>query len=310
MALLERYPTLAIVYVTRRNVATQHCPRGLPGHRRGSSGGSFSRPSATATCFQGRRGLSSRPTVGYHRRLKHSETSARFERRKIIPLYFAAGLNVACCLAASQSEHRLDAPFAFAEILQFSSYAVLLGGALLDNVHLFESVRHLAVTDPLTGLANYRRLVDALDGEIQRSRRTGRRFSLLLFDLDGLKKVNDNYGHLVGSKALCRVANVLRVNSRSIDTAARYGGDEFALILPETGINAAQEVARRHLRLQAWRETWRAALGRAYFRKRGRRRLMPRTEKHCETLVGAAGPSPVRRRTAKRRTGRKLSVAV
>ena len=103
-------------------------------------------------------------------------------------LYFAAGLNVACCLAASQSEHRLDAPFAFAEILQFSSYAVLLGGALLDNVHLFESVRHLAVTDPLTGLANYRRLVDALEGEIQRSGRTGRPFSLLLFDLDGLKR--------------------------------------------------------------------------------------------------------------------------
>jgi diguanylate cyclase (GGDEF)-like protein len=103
----------------------------------------------------------------------------------------------------------------------------------------------LAVTDPLTALANYRRLVDALEGEIQRSRRTGRPFSLLLFDLDGLKKVNDNYGHLVGSNALCRVANVLRVNSRSIDTAARYGGDEFALILPETGTNAAQDVASR-----------------------------------------------------------------
>ena len=178
-------------------------------------------------------------TVGYHRRLKH--TRSPFD----CSLYFVAGLNVACCLAASQSEHRLDAPFAFAEILQFSSYAVLLGGALLDNVYLFESVRHLAVTDPLTALANYRRLVDALEGEIQRSRRTGRPFSLLLFDLDGLKKVNDNYGHLVGSNALCRVANVLRVNSRSIDTAARYGGDEFALILPETGTNAAQDVASR-----------------------------------------------------------------
>jgi diguanylate cyclase (GGDEF)-like protein len=139
----------------------------------------------------------------------------------------------------------LDAPFTFAEILQFSSYAILLGGAILDNVHLFENVRHLAVSDPLTGLANYRRLVDTLEDEIQRSRRTGRLFSLLMFDLDGLKKVNDKYGHLVGSRALCRVGNVLRVNSRSIDTAARYGGDEFALVLPETGLKAAQEVARR-----------------------------------------------------------------
>jgi diguanylate cyclase (GGDEF)-like protein len=120
-----------------------------------------------------------------------------------------------------------------------------LGGAFLDNVHLFESVRQLAVTDPLTGLANYRRLVDTLEREIQRSRRTGRPFSLLLFDLDGLKKINDNYGHLVGSKALCRVSDVLRVNSRTVDTVARYGGDEFALILPETGMNAAHEVACR-----------------------------------------------------------------
>ena len=178
-------------------------------------------------------------TVGYYRRLKH--TSSPFDRS----LYFAAGLNVACCLAGSQSEHRLDAPFALAELLQFSSYGVLMGGALLDNIHLFESVRQMAVKDSLTGLANYRRLVGALETEIQRSRRSGKVFSLLLFDLDGLKKINDNYGHLVGSKALCRVANVLRVNSRTIDTAARYGGDEFALILPETGIDAAQEVAHR-----------------------------------------------------------------
>jgi diguanylate cyclase (GGDEF)-like protein len=197
-------------------------------------GGAFPRP---GNLFPA--GLFLLATVGYYRRLKH--TTSPFDRS----LCLATGLNVACCLAGSQSEHRLDAPFAFAEILQFSSYAVLLGGALLDNVHLVENVRQLAVSDPLTGLANYRRLVEALEVEIQRSRRTGKPFSLLLFDLDRLKKINDNYGHLVGSKALCRVANVLRVNSRSIDTAARYGGDEFAVILPETGMNAAQEVARR-----------------------------------------------------------------
>jgi diguanylate cyclase (GGDEF)-like protein len=106
-------------------------------------------------------------------------------------------------------------------------------------------VHQLAASDPLTGLANYRRLVDTLEAEIQRSRRTGRSFSILLFDLDGLKQINDNHGHLVGSAAICRVADVLRANSRAIDTAARFGGDEFALILPETEVNAAQIVATR-----------------------------------------------------------------
>lgn len=178
-------------------------------------------------------------TIAYQRRLRR--TSAPFDRS----LCLAAALNTACCLAASQSARRLDAPFAFAEILQFTSYVVLVGGALLDNVQLFESVRHLAVSDALTGLANYRRLVSELENEIQRSDRTARPFALLLFDLDGLKKINDQFGHLIGSRALCRVADVLRFHSRTIDTCARYGGDEFALILPETSLEAAQEVGRR-----------------------------------------------------------------
>jgi diguanylate cyclase (GGDEF)-like protein len=102
-------------------------------------------------------------------------------------------------------------------------------------------------TDPLTGLANYRRLVDALDAEADRSQRSGRSFALLLFDLNGLKKINDRHGHLVGSRALCRVANILRLHCRSIDTAARYGGDEFALLLPEMRVEGARYVADRIL---------------------------------------------------------------
>ncbi len=64
-------------------------------------------------------------------------------------------------------------------------------------------------------------------------------------DLDGLKKINDRHGHVIGSRALNRVATILRLNSRSIDTAARYGGDEFALVLPETNLAAAQQVVDR-----------------------------------------------------------------
>jgi diguanylate cyclase (GGDEF)-like protein/PAS domain S-box-containing protein len=110
---------------------------------------------------------------------------------------------------------------------------------------LEDHLRRQAASDPLTGLANYRRLVDVLDMEIKRSERTGREFAVLLFDLDGLKLVNDRYGHMAGSQALCRVADVLSFCCRDIDTAARFGGDEFALVLPETNAEAAELVGRR-----------------------------------------------------------------
>jgi diguanylate cyclase (GGDEF)-like protein len=177
--------------------------------------------------------------IGYGRRLRRSHTAFDWA------LCAAAWMNVACHVAASQSDRILDAPFTLAQILKVSSYAIVLGGALLDNVQLFEQVRHLAVTDSLTGLANYRSLLQSLEIEIQRGRRSGRPFALLLLDMDDLKGVNDRYGHLVGSHALRRLATTMRANSRSMDTAARYGGDEFALILPEANAEAAAAVAKR-----------------------------------------------------------------
>ena len=177
--------------------------------------------------------------VWFRRRLHHENSG--FDSA----LYSAAWLNVAAQISASQSERILDAPFVLSQALTVLSYTIALGGALLDNARLFEQVRHLAVSDPLTGLANYRRLLDVLENETERTNRNGRPFALLLLDLDGLKRINDTYGHLVGSRAICRTADILRIHCRAIDTAARYGGDEFALVLPETQEEEAHRVADR-----------------------------------------------------------------
>src|SRR5438876_1228370 len=177
--------------------------------------------------------------IWFRRRLSVEDSS--FDRT----IYAATWLNLAAQLSAAQSTRLLDAPFVFAQALMVLGYTVALCGALLDNARLFEQVRHLAVSDPLTGLANYRRLLDVLESETDRTDRNARPFSALLLDLDGLKKINDNFGHLVVSRAICRLADVLRIHCRAVDTAARYGGDEFALVLPESQEDEARRVANR-----------------------------------------------------------------
>ena len=116
---------------------------------------------------------------------------------------------------------------------------------------LEDQLRHQAWSDSLTGLANHRRLFDVLHAEVCRTNRTEREFSLVLLDLDGLKEINDRFGHLVGNRALCRLGQILADCCRSVDTAARHGGDEFAVVLPETGIAAATLVAQRICELLA-----------------------------------------------------------
>jgi diguanylate cyclase (GGDEF)-like protein/PAS domain S-box-containing protein len=145
---------------------------------------------------------------------------------------------------------RLSGRGVFDEHGDFDGYEIIAVD-ITEQRALEEQLRHQAFSDSLTGLANHRRLFDVLQAEICRTKRTEREFSLLLLDLDGLKVINDRFGHLAGDRALCRLAQTLADCCRSIDTAARQGGDEFALVLPETGAAAATLVARRICELLA-----------------------------------------------------------
>jgi diguanylate cyclase (GGDEF)-like protein len=132
--------------------------------------------------------------------------------------------------------------------LAVQAVTMLAAAALVCQFREAEAhLRRQAVKDELTGLANYRYLMSNLGAEIRRAQRAGagRGFSVLLLDMDRLKQINDRHGHLVGNRALCRLAECLRASCRVTDTAARFGGDEFAIILPETSDAGARQLAER-----------------------------------------------------------------
>ena len=115
----------------------------------------------------------------------------------------------------------------------------------LDNALRLQRAEALSVTDDLTRLYNSRYLNQVLRRETKRASRSGRPLSLLFIDLDGFKSVNDTHGHLFGSRALVEAAAVIRGSARETDVVARFGGDEFALVLPDTGGEGAFAVGER-----------------------------------------------------------------
>lgn len=120
-----------------------------------------------------------------------------------------------------------------------------LVGASLGNIAMFERIQHQARTDGLTGLVNHKSFYEVLEKELWRSKRYGEQISLIMVDIDNFKKINDTLGHRAGDFIIKEISTRILQSIRQIDTAARYGGDEFAIILPNTSLTDAAVVAER-----------------------------------------------------------------
>ncbi len=130
------------------------------------------------------------------------------------------------------------------DLLRTLSHLISTG---LDKAELFKKTLELSRIDELTGLLNYRVLIEKIEEEIRRKLRTGRKFSFVMIDIDDFKRVNDRYGHLEGSRLIAQMGPLLKAACRtgSTDTCFRYGGEEFSILLAETDIDEALAVAER-----------------------------------------------------------------
>ncbi len=115
----------------------------------------------------------------------------------------------------------------------------------IQNAKLHQEIKQLAITDDLTGLYNFRYIKDRLEEEVKRAQRFKHLLALIMADIDHFKEFNDNYGHLAGNKVLQNIADILRSNIREVDIAARFGGEEFIIILPEANKKEAHKIAER-----------------------------------------------------------------
>ncbi len=160
-----------------------------------------------------------------------------------LPVFYAEQLHGILYIESST-----PVDFSEEEILLLRTLADLIAGAL-HNALSFQKAQEQAITDGLTGVKTHRFFMEALSSEWKRSTRAGRSFALVLMDLDRFKFVNDFYGHLEGDLVLQRVGQILETNCRRSDVVARYGGDEFVILMPETTMEHARQLASK---LRGW----------------------------------------------------------
>jgi diguanylate cyclase (GGDEF)-like protein/putative nucleotidyltransferase with HDIG domain len=160
-----------------------------------------------------------------------------------LPVFYAEQLHGVLYVESSSQPD-----FSDEEVLLLRTLADLIAGALHNSLS-FQKAQEQAITDGLTGVKTHRFFMESLSAEWKRSTRAGRNFALVLMDLDRFKFVNDFYGHLEGDLVLQRVGHILEANCRRSDVVARYGGDEFVILMPETNMEHARQLASK---LRSW----------------------------------------------------------
>jgi diguanylate cyclase (GGDEF)-like protein len=175
----------------------------------------------------------------------------------VLPLIFAASsyplwptivvcvADVGSCLGVGLSDGGADVSRAFILVALLSATAVMGVLQSRNHDHQRNALKVISRTDPLTGVLNRRGFDERLDIELRRARRRAEPLALVVGDIDHFKRLNDEFGHAAGDEALRRVADALRASSREMDVISRIGGEEFAMLMPATGLDGAYEAAER-----------------------------------------------------------------
>jgi diguanylate cyclase (GGDEF)-like protein len=159
----------------------------------------------------------------------------------LVPLFYAGNFKAALCMVSKDPQARQLPEKDMHMVLDLADRVAVV----ISHAELFAKVELESITDPMTGLFNRRHFEGQLSKEIDRYQRFGHPFSFIIIDLDYLKKINDTLGHDYGDDAIKHIGNVLKKSVRDVDTVARFGGEEFVVLLPETDLKWARMVAER-----------------------------------------------------------------